>query len=345
MAYAAPGIPIPVSPVTPISLDPPVASAVASAFAPSVASAVASSIASGPPVQTLDRFESLLRATLDPESWLAVSPGMHIGGGRLRAGEEAVAAREVGDEELREVLCDLRAEGYLELSDLIAPGDAARLEATASRLYQFGLPPVFTFIYDEPWHAAARMGTVLSAALGPGYRQLPDFWAWFIPPSAEGRGWVPHRDRPATPRQDGLPATVTLWMALSEATPKNGCMYVLPRGRDPRFGTSQIPEIPRDALQDVRALPASPGTVLIWDQDIYHWGGRSSTLARRPRVSLACEFQRGDFPAYNSPLIDPREPPDFAGRLRLIGKQLRQYQHMHPLSPMLARLAERLVLL
>src|SRR5205085_4621364 len=132
----------------------------------------------------------------------------------------------------------------------------------------------FSFVFDEPWAAAARFQTVLSAALGSGYRQLPDFWAWYIQPSNEGRGWVPHRDRPGTPRQDGLPATVSLWVALSESTPRNGCMYILPRGRDALYGTGQMPELHREQLQDLRALPASPGTAFIWDQDVYHWGGR-----------------------------------------------------------------------
>lgn len=313
--------------------------------------------ASAPPLPAgprVDPFDALLRAALDPRSWRALCPGLHVEGERLApddapprvaADDAVVSTRPLREGELREALGDLRAEGYLELPELLRPEDAARLEGAAARLHQRGLPPVFSFVYDEPWRAAALLSPVLSAALGPGYRQLPDFWAWLVPPSEEARGWVPHRDRPGTPRQDGLPATLTLWVALSEATPRNGCMYILPRGRDARFGTSEIPEVGRGELQDLRALPASPGTVFIWDQDVYHWGSRSSARARRPRVSFACEFQRGDFPPYNAPLRDPLRPPDFQGRLRLIGKQLRQYQHMHALSPLLARLAERLVLL
>ena len=50
-------------------------------------------------------------------------------------------------------------------------------------------------------------------------------------------------------------------------------------------------------LQNIRALPTGPGGAYVWNQVVYHWGARSSLHAPEPRISFACEFQRGDLPA------------------------------------------------
>jgi hypothetical protein len=57
---------------------------------------------------------------------------------------------------------------------------------------------------------------------------------------------------------------------------------------------------------------------------------------------MALEFQRGDIPAYNAPLLDLAAPPTFAERLKLIGKQILQYRHMYGYSDTLTALAENL---
>lgn len=95
-------------------------------------------------------------------------------------------------------------------------------------------------------------------------------------------------------------------------------------------------------LQDVRALPAKPGDVLGWNQAILHWGARSSRRATEPRISFACEFQRGDVEPYNRPLLDPQQLPPIEMRLALIGKQILQYRHMYGLSDAMTEIATRL---
>jgi hypothetical protein len=44
------------------------------------------------------------------------------------------------------------------------------------------------------------------------------------------------------------------------------------------------------------------------------------------------EFQKASAPAFNEPLREP-SLPSFQERLRLIRKQILQYQHMYPVSP------------
>lgn len=276
------------------------------------------------------------------ERWRDLLPTLHLGG---QAAGPCVRTRPIGAPEVERALGDLRDDGVLELPELLYSDDAARMAAAVTALRRLGLPPLFLFVFDEPWALAARVSAVVGQALGPDYRLLPDFWSWFVAPSDNDRGWVPHRDRPGLPKFDGMPASMTLWVALTDATPRNGCMVVLPKRRDAHYGTDLAQDLTRDELQDVRALPARAGTALMWDQDVYHWGGRSSARAAGPRISLALEFQRGDLDPLNAPLLDPAAPPDFHDRLRLIGKQLLQYQHMHPLSPALTDFATRMVAL
>jgi hypothetical protein len=91
--------------------------------------------------------------------------------------------------------------------------------------------------------------------------------------------------------------------------------------------------------QSVRALPAGPGDFVIWNQAIYHWGGKTLPEATESRVSMAFQFQRADVPAFNGPLIEPLRLPPFEARVRLIARQLYRYRHLYDLDPKLAQLA------
>lgn len=63
---------------------------------------------------------------------------------------------------------------------------------------------------------------------------MPDIWVFNIDPRhGEPAGWRPHRDRPHPWMADGTPNSLNFWLPLTEATPLNGCMYILPRPADP----------------------------------------------------------------------------------------------------------------
>ena len=230
----------------------------------------------------------------------------------------------------------LRREGYLRLD----PPDGSDLIvglATAIRsLHAHGIPPVFAFHYDEAWLLMARLRPLIAAILGPDYAMLPEFWAWHVDPATEDSGWPPHRDkgrRALLP--DGTPLTLTVWLPLTDATPENGCMYVVPADRDPTYNTPEEAEL-RFALTDIRALPAVAGSVLAWNQAIIHWGAHAARRDATPRISLSCEFQRRDTAPFAESLLNPTRLPDFSTRQNLIARQLPRYQHMEPLTPVLA---------
>lgn len=248
--------------------------------------------------------------------------------------------------ELERQLKQLRFEGYVNIPGVLPAELVTRLFGAVEHLYKRAIPLPFTFVFDEFWHAFQGVSAFIEAALGATYKALPDFWVWYVAPSDNAAGWGPHRDKvaPCVDR-DNSPHSLTVWLPFSDATPLNGCIYMLPAHLDERFkrrvwdgeGNNQVLQ-----PQNVRALPASAGSVLAWNQAVLHWGGRASSMAGGPRVSAAFEFQRGDKPPFNTPLLDPKKIPPFRQRLGLIGKQVLQYRHMYPLPSDVAKLAEML---
>jgi hypothetical protein len=269
------------------------------------------------------------------EHWRALCPALHV------EADLDKPAYAIGD--MDELLADLRIEGYVNVPGVLPESVFEPLRDCLSTLQQVHIPLAFSFVYDEMWLAFQGVARFVSAALGESYRALPDFWAWHVPATDQGAGWGPHRDKPLpTLDPDNSPHSLTVWLPFSDATPLNGCMHVLPAHRDERFGRRDWGGPDNNRVvdpQSIRALPAPAGSMLAWNQAVLHWGGRASRLAKAPRASAAFEFQRGDKPAFNQPLLDPQRMPTFTERLGLIGKQVLQYRHMYPAAPDVERIA------
>lgn len=283
-----------------------------------------------------ERFEALA----DPALWHSFAPTLHVGDARLSAAAMQPMAFDASS--LAGLNANLVREGYFQLPALDWGVDVAHVAAGVSAVVAAGYLPVFAFMYDQPWFMYARLHALLASVLDEHYMMMPAFWAWHVDGAREGAGWRPHRDlghRTLLP--DRRPKAMTVWLPLTDATPQNGCMYILPADRDPHYGTPRDHEISVD-LQSVRALPSEAGGLLAWTQAVFHWGGRARTPVAAPRISLAVEFQRSDQPPIYEPLLDPRQLPDPSFRLKLILRQALQYQHMYPLAPDLKALAEAL---
>ena len=270
--------------------------------------------------------------------WRQLCPHMSI------EGSATPTAAAVGDTGL--LLSDLKREGYIQVPGAFPDQLTAPVRDAVSTLSQRGIPLPFAFVYDELWLAFKGLSTFLTTVLGEDYRALPDFWVWYVQPNENAMGWGPHRDRvQSTLDPDNSPHTLTVWIPFSDATPLNGCMYVLPAHLDPRFKERRWDGEGNNVVQnpqDIRALPATAGSLLAWNQAVLHWGSRGSRLGTAPRISAAFEFQRGDRAPFNSPLLDPGWVPSFTERLGLIGKQVLQYRHMYPLSDDVAAIATTL---
>ena len=187
---------------------------------------------------------------------------------------------------------------------------------------------IWALLYDDLWEMMYALHPCLTPLLGSRFQLLPDIWVWNLRPNGQDRGWSPHRDRERSSVPVGeLPRLLTVWIALTDATPENGCIYVLPASFDPRYHHDGRPNeeisIP---FQDIRALPASAGTALGWSARLLHWGSRTSVWTQTPRISVAFEFQSHDFSS-GAPFVLPPTIPPFSLRLGLVARQLLQYRH------------------
>lgn len=237
---------------------------------------------------------------------------------------------------------EIRREGYAVLGPALSRSEADSAASIVRVVDNAGWNPVFAFAHPLLWQTADRVERYVASMLGDDFQLLNAVWAWCIPPGAASRGWPPHRDRlKRTVDTDGAPSSLTVWVALTDATPENGCMYVLPPQYDPYYGDH--PELVQvHDVQNIRAIPATAGTALAWNHQILHWGGRSSTRARHPRISIALEFCRGGYDDGRG-FLERHNIPTFAERLSIIGRQILRYQRLGGLDRGLVRLAKEIL--
>jgi hypothetical protein len=233
--------------------------------------------------------------------------------------------------------------GFIHLNQPGLVNATQEINKTIMSLVRIGLPPVFIFIYDEPWKIQYQTKNIVKKLIDGNYKLLPDFWAWHVEQGESG--WKEHRDKGAKSMfDDNSPKSLTLWVPLTNAFPENSCMYILPANKDRHYSEENPPNLSfgfPGNLSDIQALPAKPNDVLIWNQKVVHWGSTSnSSHSLGPRISLAFEFQRDDVEPFNKPLIDPNSLPTYNERLQLIGKQIIQYTHMYGFNENLVDLAK-----
>jgi Phytanoyl-CoA dioxygenase (PhyH) len=268
--------------------------------------------------------------------WRDLAPGLHIADqaflkpGAASNGAAGEAAGEAIDRE-----------GYTQLHALDLGADLAAMAGVARKLSAGNLDPVFAFVYDEFWRPFFRLDALYRHLLGD-YAFLPNFWAWDVDGKRGGAGWGPHRDvGSASLMPDGSPKALTTWIALSRATPLNGCLYMVPSHADPTYGTEADVNWKFD-YADIRALPAEPGDVLMWNQAVVHWGGKASPHAPESRVSMSLEVQRKDTLPAGAPVITPWQIVPFEQRLKMIGEKILHYRHMHAIGAPVVEIANEL---
>lgn len=235
---------------------------------------------------------------------------------------------------------ELRAEGYTRLGPVLGPEEANAFASIVSGLAAAGWPAVFVFMHARAWEIPLRFAPWLKMTLGEDYELLSAVWAWHITPGS-GAGWRPHRERSdLTVGADGAPQSLTIWIALTNATPDNGCVYLLPPAYDAYYGQASGKTAVLD-IQNVRAVPAAAGVALAWNHQVLHWGGRSSSHAGNPRISLAFEFRRAGT-LDGAEAINRRRAPSFGERLTCIAAQILRYERFGGIDERFVRLASKL---
>lgn len=287
--------------------------------------------------------KSYAQLATDPDFWRSLNPTLTIS---EKGSKNPPAAVQVSKAELDAVRRMLIEEGYFKIENFFEPEHISALTACAKKLHAERWPETFAYVYDEFWLFFQRTAFVMSELLGRDYKLLPSIWVFYLEQNSSSTGWLPHRDRARirTLDRQGYPHSINIWLPLTDATPENGCMYVLPKDFDEHYnGDMLIQKV--NNFQDIRALPARVGDFLGWNETIFHWSGRSSKLAKEPRISMATIYQDSRIHPLEWPLIDPLQVPPFLDRVGLIAQQFLRYQVQNTYTPETAKLTQELALL
>ena len=222
---------------------------------------------------------------------------------------------------------------------------------------QHTLPATFVILFDECWKLAEashrhllqqKNGNNVSnqSILHPNNMAFNfDMLAWHIDPRMNQAGFSPHRDRQPHSLNDlknsfyaadGQAKYITHWIALTDATPENSCLYVIPKQYDPGYMKGDDDDIEvevenanrraaedednhnsasndniqlsdplsralnsKQSYQNIRALPRKAGQSLIFTHRILHWGskGNQNSLNVQPRIAVSFVYSDVEFEA------------------------------------------------
>jgi len=264
-------------------------------------------------LNTVD-LASLLANTkrrVDSNAWEAICTGLSIAststntnGGRISKSGVHVANPKfkTKHERRREKLIH---NGYALVDDLF---DVQLLRKGIEDLHKQNLPATFILLFDETWRLACESKRVLEQTSHKKNVFNYDLLAWYIPPGSPG--FSPHRDRqpddaPSTFHSDDQQAKfITNWIALSDATPENSCLYVIPKPYDPGYTKGDSDNVTDDndsndcdeaksgrssdgsadplhralsskeSFQHIRCLPRKAGQSILFTHRIIHWGSQ-----------------------------------------------------------------------
>ena len=221
------------------------------------------------------------------------------------------------------------------------------------------LPATFILLFDETWMLTSLASRFLTKSTHPKNMCNFDILAWYIDASRGDAGFSPHRDRQpddipksfhrcSNEGDAGMAKYVTMWMALTDATPENSCLYVIPAEDDPGYYNGDaIDEDSPDPLQcslqnksdyqNIRALPRKSGECVAFTHRILHWGSRGNKTCKCPRIALSVVVSSDDF---ESPyLLQPSltdisclRVPHFRTRLLLVCSQMLIYHQRFDLD-------------
>ncbi len=162
----------------------------------------------GEQIMAAIKAQSMLEQVQDPDFWRSLNPGLSLA---EDWSSNLPSTLTLESEDLEQVLQDLQKDGYFQLNAILPEAEILRIAIGIDELVQQGLPPVFAFVYDEFWRLRQRITSLLTAIFWEGYLQLPDFWAWYLPPSDGYAGWGQHRDRQTKMLcPDGMPTSLTI---------------------------------------------------------------------------------------------------------------------------------------
>jgi ectoine hydroxylase-related dioxygenase (phytanoyl-CoA dioxygenase family) len=301
---------------------------------------------------TAQELEEHTARALDPAYWRELNPALSLFG----TGDRKLEGSSITAAQMDEHAAAVTRHGYFHCARLLDDSAVAKMRAAVEVLCAHDWLPVFGFMYDEFWLVTRgpRITQLLQSLLGPGYVQRPGVWAHRVLPHRGATGWQPHVDSYGA---GDTPGHFSIWIALSDATLENGCMYVLPRDMvEPGFAEhfSELKTVTAGQLwrllQRAHALPGLAGTVMGWDFNVIHWGS-TALDGGEARISVAVEFaarQHARFDPRNltadGATFDPGTAlPSFPARLRMVAESIAEYARLETMARRFLPLAERLL--
>lgn len=264
----------------------------------------------------------------DPRAWRQLAPGLTIDDGLAWGGASAGRFDEAHVRDSREGLADA---GFARLDGVCSGSEAAALAGAITAIRVQGLHPAFVYLFDEPWLLLGRILRLLSCVLQSDVEPLQDVWAWHVDPRVDAGGWPYHRGWYEDVRgADGLPDLVNVWLSLTRATPGNACIHAVPLRDDPGW-PADLNRRPFD-LSATRPLPTEPGSLLAWNANVLHAGGRCDPASRDgPRISASFTLRRRGWRGADDSVVPAVLP--FRARLDLIAVMMGTYgEHDLPLE-------------
>lgn len=278
-------------------------------------------------------IEARLKQALSPAYWKDLCPRMSMDRCMDLEGDESQA---LGGQEQGALCNQLMREGYFQTRSLLPDTVTMRMRECVEILRREGWPPFFTYVYAEFWQAVRipALRQVLTSALGEGYRQVSHVITHYVKPGdgvGSESGWHPHIDFCEVGDR------LTVWVALSDATLTNGCMYLIPKTKVSESVLDDFKNMRpietnelRRLLHGTRALPVSAGTMLCWEHNVIHWGSQARP-GSEPRISFSVVFLKKQAVPLDIdlPLLEINTLPGFEERLRAIGRGILYYQVHH----------------
>eukprot|EP00924_Labyrinthula_sp_SR-Ha-C_P001690 snap_masked-scaffold_18-processed-gene-6.43-mRNA-1 protein AED:0.04 eAED:0.04 QI:0/0/0/1/1/1/2/0/392 len=293
----------------------------------------------------LKRTEQLIDTLFDKFYWRKVCTTLSVCENNINRGEKIISQEEIRRKQqqfIKSGFFKLQVDCATELNPNIE-SLVRKLADSIVTLIRYEYPPTFIFLFDEVWEIILSMSSSLSK-ISAGNSFVGDVYAWFVDPKLKQRGWGPHRDRMGSDHtsfsQQKIPKLSTTWLALTEATPLNSCLYVVPAELDPFYYEQDLPNVDPlerifkgkvDNYQRIKCLPCEPGSMWHFSHKIIHWGSSAicSNIAQdeideeiKPRIALSWVI--GD-PSFEKPAFEFKGMPSLEQRLGLVCGQLINY--------------------
>ena len=215
-----------------------------------------------------------VQALRTPEFWRKINPFLTL---TEEGSTHPLESYDINKDLLENSYRSLFKEGYAQLFEFLPKETVDKLRTGIENLRKEKINPCFAFVYDDYWNVYRKLRPLIVKFLGDHYYQLPEFWTWYVDKDKEESGWGPHRDRDGPSIfPDGSPKGVTLWIPLTNVSPLNGCMHIIPASKDKDYLDFTTPN--REEVYDTSLgipLEAPAGSILMWNSRLVHWEAKA----------------------------------------------------------------------